>query len=1291
MLRVMEDGRPSADSYEVLLSSHDPAKQLPTRMLDVAMAGRGMRNSQSASPDCASYPTFASRHADSRVVCAVDGCKIPAAAEVERRDPPSASTRVWLTVIGEARGTSTLIRPGTASAATPASSSMPCRPLPCSALPCPALLACTGVRPVRAEVVRSLRMYVLVVRHGIPFHGLRRVPWLASAGGELDVWDGRGSMLDASLPLSARCTSTPRATSQRAQTQTQIALLSGSGAYMDTSLAMRHSPSVAHTFEYVAVAAAVGCCQWRSTGFASTGANTSHPSSTVIRASEQGEDLYPEERLRLLFQVTPNSSWDQGARFPERAVDVLACSTNVRHGTRRISKRKGGDFGWNRLSAAAARTGLHGWAAVGNTRYRGSRCTHSKQAITRSARLAGASSRGMRVLTGPLAAAAPWDRSRIVLPHGAGASGLEEAAAGGPGGQALQGWLAGQMAGQAFDPAAIGRERLISGHAHGLVVDGGPVRGLAPCCEPCEPRPADEQMLRNTQDTLLNEACQCRNPAALHTSWGAYREYGTAQHSTESCCSTYVCAVIVLCSAVPVWTAAAAAAPSLLAAVMHLSTQHIRWMHVASTSTALEQATAQLALPCLKPHAPEGGCNPDHDDAHFEAHKAVAFRRPSGPGNSQKNESACRRETDSNSINSPDTAVTWTPAEANGHNARGRGGRFDIARSAHPLTPPHRVPTMAATPALLDPVQRVTDGAVASLTTMDYQHYPYSGDLVSHPRKVVVGLICKRKRGRAGKGTIHCEELQAQRTGLSDLTVGKDGGVPSAPQLEADYQTWHRAHHRPVPASHGAMKAVGAMDNINTEYYRISILGWHNLNGIPYLTSSPLVSTPQWALANGQPAPAAASSQPRREEVAGEAGDASVDAELAAQLPRAPQQVAARRAVCLLASCGVVCQQLEVPQRAGIHHSQASSARAPSNSTFNGIALGNKTATQLAPSTRITRRLAQGHHSPLRCHTHTHTHAHASASHLQLPISHHRLLVRKAETPVCQTRHEIQNPCCLQIRPLEKTKQKAPEPTAGQQAQRHRHRTPAPAPETRTQIERGIHRTSNQHLLARSHASRSFEQSRRYDEAFHRNNHSRRAPTGPSRIRGFCPAAARSRKSQSTKRSATTSVCALHVVSTRIPGFASVCPIRPSIHPSIQCIKSPPTRTRPQTPRWPVLVLHNLDAASSAHAGGARHPLTPRSHPLPCSHFHPRTWMGGPASGHPLIRPLRHQPSPAQPGKAKAARESVRASRPDATTSVARLARLARLAQPPGPPARAHRTPLTPVNGTDRPPAAAAQ
>ena len=182
--------------------------------------------------------------------------------------------------------------------------------------------------------------------------------------------------------------------------------------------------------------------------------------------------------------------------------------------------------------------------------------------------------------------------------------------------------------------------------------------------------------------------------------------------------------------------------------------------------------------------------------------------------------------------------------------------------------------------------------------------------------------------------------------------------------------------------------------------------------------------------------------------------------------------------------------------------------------------------------------------------THTHTHAHASASHLQLPISHHRLLVRKAETPVCQTRHEIQNPCCLQIRPLEKTKQKAPEPTAGQQAQRHRHRTPAPAPETRTQIERGIHRTSNQHLLARSHASRSFEQSRRYDEAFHRNNHSRRAPTGPSRIRGFCPAAARSRKSQSTKRSATTSVCALHVVSTRIPGFASVYPIRPSIHPS---------------------------------------------------------------------------------------------------------------------------------------------
>lgn len=95
----------------------------------------------------------------------------------------------------------------------------------------------------------------------------------------------------------------------------------------------------------------------------------------------------------------------------------------------------------------------------------------------------------------------------------------------------------------------------------------------------------------------------------------------------------------------------------------------------------------------------------------------------------------------------------------------------------------------------------------------------------------MVGLICKRKRGRAGKGTIHCEELQAQRTGLSDLTVGKDGGVPSAPQVEADYQTWHRAHHRPVPASHGAMKAVGAMDNINTEYYCISILGWHNLNG----------------------------------------------------------------------------------------------------------------------------------------------------------------------------------------------------------------------------------------------------------------------------------------------------------------------------------------------------------------------------------------------------------------------------------------------------------------------------
>ena len=100
-------------------------------------------------------------------------------------------------------------------------------------------------------------------------------------------------MLDASLPLSARCTSTPRATSQRAQTQTQIALLSGSGAYMDTSLAMRHSPSVAHTFEYVAVAAAVGCCQWRSTGFASTGANTSHPSSTVIRACKEPHEQTP--------------------------------------------------------------------------------------------------------------------------------------------------------------------------------------------------------------------------------------------------------------------------------------------------------------------------------------------------------------------------------------------------------------------------------------------------------------------------------------------------------------------------------------------------------------------------------------------------------------------------------------------------------------------------------------------------------------------------------------------------------------------------------------------------------------------------------------------------------------------------------------------------------------------------------------------------------------------------------------------------------------------------------------
>lgn len=157
-----------------------------------------------------------------------------------------------------------------------------------------------------------------------------------------------------------------------------------------------------------------------------------------------------------------------------------------------------------------------------------------------------------------------------------------------------------------FDHRRRGLTLSLTGRCHRLVVDGGPVRGLAPCCEPCEPRPADEEMLRNTQDTLLNEACQCRNPAALHISWGAYREYGTAQHSTESCCSTYVCAVVVLCSAVPVWTAAAAA-PSLLAAVMHLSTQHIRWMHVASTSTALEQATAQLALPCLKPHAPEGG------------------------------------------------------------------------------------------------------------------------------------------------------------------------------------------------------------------------------------------------------------------------------------------------------------------------------------------------------------------------------------------------------------------------------------------------------------------------------------------------------------------------------------------------------------------------------------------------------------------------------------------------------------------------------------------------------------
>jgi len=158
-----------------------------------------------------------------------------------------------------------------------------------------------------------------------------------------------------------------------------------------------------------------------------------------------------------------------------------------------------------------------------------------------------------------------------------------------------------------FDHRRRGLTLSLTGRCHRLVVDGGPVRGLAPCCEPCEPRPADEQMLRNTQDTLSNEACQCRNPAALHTSRGAYREYGTAQHSTESCCSTYVCVVVVLCSAVPVWTAAAAAAPSLLAAVMHLSTQHIRWMHVASTSTALEQATAQLALPCLKPHAPEGG------------------------------------------------------------------------------------------------------------------------------------------------------------------------------------------------------------------------------------------------------------------------------------------------------------------------------------------------------------------------------------------------------------------------------------------------------------------------------------------------------------------------------------------------------------------------------------------------------------------------------------------------------------------------------------------------------------
>lgn len=40
-------------------------------------------------------------------------------------------------------------------------------------------------------------------------------------------------------------------------------------------------------------------------------------------------------------------------------------------------------------------------------------------------------------------------------------------AGGGGGRRAWRAGIAGQMAGQAFDPAAIGRERLISGHAHG--------------------------------------------------------------------------------------------------------------------------------------------------------------------------------------------------------------------------------------------------------------------------------------------------------------------------------------------------------------------------------------------------------------------------------------------------------------------------------------------------------------------------------------------------------------------------------------------------------------------------------------------------------------------------------------------------------------------------------------------------------------------------------------------------------------------------------------------------------